>query len=256
MSSLSSCLYKGGLLHRRYRPRRHELRYDVMNLFVDVDELPALHHRSWLLGYNRFRLFSIQDRHHGPADGTQVAQHMRTVMRQLNLPSPVHRIFMFCYPAVLGWVFNPLTVYYGVDADGHLTCMVYEVNNTFGQRHTYAMAVDGFGPHTSQKQFYVSPFNPVAGEYRFGGDIADEHLRLNIALFEQGALKLCARFEGQRVPLSGRRLVLSLLPMLVQPIKVVAGIHWEALKLYLKGLRPFPRPPHARFSITHSKAEP
>jgi DUF1365 family protein len=256
MTNLVSCLYAGSLLHRRYRPRRHELRYDVMNLFVDVDELPQISRKSWLFGYNRFKLFSIQDRHHGPGDGTPVAQHVRDVMGQLELRKPASRIFMFCYPAVLGRVFNPLTVYYGFDDSGHVVCMVYEVNNTFGQRHTYALAVDGFDQHISAKQFCVSPFNPVEGEYRFGGVLEDKELRLNIALFEHNALKLCARFEGHRVALSDRQLLCSLLPMLVQPIKVVAGIHWEALKLYLKGLRPLPRPPHARFSITHSKAQP
>lgn len=256
MSGLASCLYAGGLIHRRYRPRRHELRYDVMNLFADVDELPSLSRKFWLFGYNRFSLFSIMDRNHGPGDGTPVAQHVRDVMSRLGLAKPVSRIFMFCYPAVLGRVFNPLTVYYGFDEAGHVTCMVYEVNNTFGQRHSYAMAVDGLGEHSSAKKFYVSPFNPTDGEYRFSGMINNDRLRLNIALFEQGDMKLCARFEGRRIEFSDSRLFRSLLPMIVQPVKVVAGIHWEALKLYLKGLRPLPRPPHAKFSVTLTKAKP
>lgn len=256
MTRVSSALYSGSLLHRRYRPRRHELRYDVTNLFIDVDELPEISRRSWLFGYGRKALFSVQDRNHGPGDGTPVAQHVRSLMAELPVAKPVGRIFMFCYPAVLGRVFNPLTVYFGFDDEGQLCAVVYEVNNTFGQRHSYAMAVDGQTPHAAEKTFYVSPFNPAEGEYHFSCAIEQDHLRLNIALFEGRDLKLCARFEGQRQELQDKVLLRSLFSLALQPLKIIAGIHWEALKLYLKGLRPQPRPAHAKFSVSLPKVKP
>jgi DUF1365 family protein len=219
-------------------------------VLVDVDRLEELNRSSWLIGYNRTRFLSINDHNYGPGDGTPIAVHVRGLMSALELAQPVARIFMLCFPAVLGRVFNPLTVYFGQSDDGEWLAVVYEVSNTFGQRHAYSMAVEKGQAHSAKKCFYVSPFNAVEGEYRFAIERRGEHLRLNIALFETGRLKLVARFEGDEQPLKDGALLKSLLRLGSQPIKVVAAIHWEALKLYLKGLRPTPRPYHAAYAAT------
>lgn len=255
MNGIVSSLCAGEVLHRRYLPKRHELRYKVVNLFIDIDELPHLSAKSWLFGYNRFSLFSIQDKNHGPADGTPVAVHVRGLMNALASAKSVNRIFMFCYPAVLGRVFNPLTVYFGFSGAEELVAMVYEVNNTFGQRHSYALAVNGQQVHRAQKELYVSPFNAVIGEYHFGVMLAHGHLRMNIALFEGAAFKFCARFNGQQQEFSDAALLRSVFSLLVQPLKIIGGIYLEALKLYLKGLRLASRPAHAKFSVTFSKVK-
>jgi DUF1365 family protein len=245
-----NAIFKGLLLHRRYAPARHELSYQVADVLVDVDRLEELNRSSWLIGYNRTRFLSINDHYYGPGDGTPIAVHVRGLMSALELAQPVARIFMLCFPAVLGRVFNPLTVYFGQSDDGEWLAVVYEVSNTFGQRHAYSMAVEKGQAHSAKKCFYVSPFNAVEGEYRFAIERRGEHLRLNIALFETGRLKLVARFEGDEQPLTDGALLKSLLRLGSQPIKVVAAIHWEALKLYLKGLRPTPRPYHAAYAAT------
>lgn len=256
MKGLSSSLCVGEVMHRRYQPLRHELRYQVANLLVDIDELPQLSKKSWLFGYNKFSLFSVQDKNHGPADGTSISKHVRALMDALPTNQSVKRIFMFAYPAVFGRVFNPLTVYFGFSADDELVAMVYEVNNTFGQRHSYAVAVSGQETHTATKELYVSPFNAVAGDYHFRVTLSQGHLRLNIALFEGTTFKLCARFDGNQTKFSDAALMQSALSLLWQPIKVIGGIHYEALKLYLKGLRIAPRPAHAKFASTISKVRP
>lgn len=253
MTELCSSLYAGTLLHRRYTPRRHAFHYHVMNVFIDVDELEATDRNLWLFSYNARSLFSIHDRNHGPGDGTPIATYIRGVMEQLGSLRPICRIFMFCSPAAFGYVFNPLTVYFGYDARQNLVAMVYEVNNTFGQRHSYAIGIDGQETHVAEKQLYVSPFNPVRGEYRFNCSVDPKHLRLNIALFEDEALKLCARFTGDSKALSDAVLLRSVFSLLVQPIKIIAGIHWEALKLCLKGLRPQLRPEQPKFLVSLSK---
>jgi DUF1365 family protein len=245
-----NAIFKGLLLHRRYAPTRHELSYHVADVLVDVDRLEELNRSSWLIGYNRTRLLSINDHNYGPGDGTPIAVHVRGLMNALELSHPVERIFMLCFPAVLGRVFNPLTVYFGQSIDGNWLAVVYEVSNTFGQRHAYVMAVEEGRSHSASKCFYVSPFNAVEGEYRFAIERQRENLRLNIALFEKGRLKLVARFEGNEQPLTDGVLLKTLLRLGAQPIKVVAAIHWEALKLYLKGLRPTPRPHHAAYAAT------
>lgn len=247
-----NAIFKGSLMHRRYLPTRHELSYQVADVLVDVEQLEQLNEKSWLFGYNRRRLFSIDDKNHGPGDGTQIARHVRGLMGGLKLAAPIARIFMLCYPAVLGKVFNPITVYFGLAADGRWLGVVYEVSNTFGQRHSYVLPVFDGAAHRAEKCFYVSPFNGVEGEYHFSIERQPNHLRLNIALFEQGRLKLAARFEGQEEPLSDTALLRGLARLALQPIKILAAIHWEAMKLYLKGLRPTPRPAHARFVATQT----
>ena len=247
-------LFTGSVLHRRYRPKRHELRYQVADVLLDVDQLESLNSSTLLFGYNRRRLFSIADRNHGPSDGTPIAAHVRKLMDGIQTRQPVKRIFMLCYPAVLGFVFNPITVYFGLGEAGEWLAVVYEVSNTFGQRHSYAMAVEEGTPHSAAKQFYVSPFNPAEGEYHFDVQRYEDGLRLNISLFEQGKLKLCARFDGKETAFSEAELIRGLVRLVMQPLKVIVAIHWEAAKLYLKGLRPMPRPWHEKFKITtHSK---
>jgi len=244
----ANAIFTGKLMHRRYQPTRHELSYSVADVLLDVDRLEDLNHTSWLFGYNRNRLFSINDKNHG--DGQPIATHVRALLQGLELDEQVARIFMLCYPAVLGRVFNPLTVYFGLAEDGRWLAVVYEVSNTFGQRHSYVLPVVEGAAHSAEKCFYVSPFNKVAGEYRFSIEHEQGHLRLNIALFEADKLILAARFDGREQPLSDFALLCGILSLATQPLKVVVGIHWEALKLYLKGLRPTPRPAHGRFKAT------
>ena len=243
-------LFSGSLVHRRYFPKRHALCYAVTDVLLDVDQLESLNASTFFFGYNRKRLFSIADRNHGPGDGTSIAVHVRELMGRLKTSKPVKRIYMLCYPAVFGRVFNPVTVYFGLDDEGEWQAVVYEVNNTFGQRHSYAIAVEEGREHSATKQLYVSPFNPVEGEYHFNVNRFEDGLRLNISLFEQGKFKLCARFDGKERPFSQTELLKSLFGLVIQPFKVIVGIHWEAARLYVKGLRLKPRPVHASFSST------
>jgi len=245
-----NAIFTGKLMHRRYQPRHHELSYHVADVLVDVDRLEELNRSSWLFGYNRKRLFSIDDKNHGVGDGSPIAAHVRGLMDGLELGESIARIFMLCYPAVLGRVFNPLTVYFGLAVDGRWLAVVYEVNNTFGQRHSYVLPVVDGAEHRVEKCLYVSPFNNVEGEYHFSVERQTDHLRLNIALFEHGRLKMVARFEGQEESFSDMTLLQSLAQLALQPVKVMMAIHWEALRLYLKGLRPKARPVHARFAAT------
>ncbi len=251
-----NAIFKGTLLHRRYQPCRHELNYTVADVLIDVDQLEALNGNAWLMGYNRNRLFSITDKNHGPGDGTGIAIHVRDLLKRLELDEPIDRIYMLCYPAVLGKAFNPLTVYFGLAADGRWLAVVYEVNNTFGERHSYVLPVGSDTDQRADKQFFVSPFNEVAGEYHFSVVRQPGHLRLNIALFQHSQLILAARFEGVETPLTDGGLLRGLFLLALQPVKVLAAIHWEAAKLYAKGLRLTLRPFHARFAATQGKPTP
>jgi DUF1365 family protein len=237
-----TCLYRGEVVHRRLRPVRHELRYRVFNLLADVDTLEETAGRLRWFSYNRFNLFSIMDRNHGPGDGTPVREHAWKLVRSAEGGDQVKRIFMFCYPSVLGYVFNPLTVYYGLDADDQLRMMIYEVNNTFGGRHSYVVPVGEELAQKAPKQFFVSPFNAVEGNYTFHFTPPEEKMALGVALSVEDQPVLNAYVSGQRLKLTDGALLKSFLGVPFLTIKVIGAIHLQALRLWWKGLRLKPRP--------------
>lgn len=237
-----SCLYHGEVVHRRLNPLRHELRYRVFNLLADVDRLEELARGLRLFSYNRFNLFSIKDRNHGPGDGTPVREHAWSLVRAAESGEAVRRIFMFCYPSVLGYVFNPLTVYYGMDEEGRLRLMIYEVNNTFGGRHSYVLPVDGRMAQSAPKHFFVSPFNAVEGHYTFNFTAPEERMALGVALSVEGAPVLKAYVSGVRKALTDANLLRSFLGIPLLTLKVTGAIHLHALKLWWKGLKLNRRP--------------
>lgn len=254
MSALKSCLYHGEVVHRRSAPVRHELRYRVFNLFADIDELPELDERLRLFSYNRFNLFSIADRNHGAGDGSSLRAHVWAMVREVDPDCGITQVFMFCYPGVLGFVFNPLTVYYGYTAAGQLRLMIYEVNNTFGQRHSYVIPANDTWEQSCAKSFYVSPFNDADGRYHFRISPPGDTLKLAITLHTAGKPCLAAWFTGTREDLTDRNLFRSFASLPAMPLKVYGGIHWEAARLWIKGLRfkPRPAPPPTPVSISKS----
>lgn len=246
---LTTCLYHGEVVHRRINPLRHELRYKVFNLFADVDRLEETAAGLRLLSYNKPNLFSIMDRNHGAGDGTPIAAHAWTLVRASENGSEVKRIFMFCYPSVLGYVFNPLTVYYAFDAEERLRLMIYEVNNTFGGRHSYVIPVGGHFAQTAPKHFFVSPFNAVEGHYTFHFSAPGQKMALGIALTAGEKPVLNAYVSGARTVLGDGTLLRSFLGIPFLTFKVIGAIHLQALQLYLKGLKFNRRPGGANHTI-------
>ncbi len=239
---MQTCLYHGEVVHRRLNPLRHELRYRVFNLLADVDRLEDLSTSLRLFSYNRLNLFSIMDRNHGRGDSTPVKDHAWALVRAADGGDAVRRVFMFCYPSVLGYVFNPLTVYYGLDAEDRLKMMIYEVNNTFGGRHSYVLPVGTTLTQSAPKHFFVSPFNAVEGHYTFTFTVPEERMALGVALSVAGTPVLNAYVSGARRPLTDANLLRSFLGIPLLTFKVTAAIHLHALKLWWKGLKLNRRP--------------
>jgi DUF1365 family protein len=166
------------------------------------------------------------------------------------------RIAILCYPRILGYAFNPLTTYFVHDRSGRLRLMIYEVNNTFGERHTYVLPVDGTGAdgtvaQETRKVFYVSPFNQVEGRYGFRVTPPADTVALGVSLKTAEGPLLKAHFRGDRRPLTDKTLLAATARMPLMTLKVMAGIHIEAARLWLKGLRIVrrPKPPAEPFSI-------
>jgi uncharacterized protein len=152
-----------------------------------------------------------------------------------------------CYPRLFGYAFNPLSVYFCYRADGELALMIYEVRNTFGEIHPYVLAVkpgeiSAAGIRQEQdKLFYVSPFIGMAMRYHFRVSPPGERIKLRILETDCEGPLLAATFNGRRRALTSAALLRSFFALPVVSLKIVAAIHWEALRLWLKGLRLVPR---------------
>lgn len=243
---MDDAIYTGDVRHRRVRPVRHALSYRVFALFADVDRLDALDRASRVFRHNRPGLVSVYDRDHGEGDGRPIGDWLRGLADSAGCGTDVRRFVMLGYPRILGYVFNPLTVFYGLDATGGIRLIVYEVRNTFGQKMVYVLpaeqADDGTISQRTAKRFYVSPFNDVSGDYTFRLTEPGETLTLGIALRDAEGPLLNASFHGHRRPFNDRALLAALAATGWMTVKVIVGIHLEAARLALKGLRLRPRP--------------
>lgn len=238
MSAVSAALYFGEVVHERQRPRKHRLRYSVFSLLVDVDQLAALSAQSRLFAYNGRALFSVHDQDHGRTPGQPLADWAREALTRAGLGRAGHRIDLLCYPRLLGYVFNPLSVYFCHDDAGVLAAIIYEVHNTFGERHAYVVSVDDGAREVIRQQgpkaFFVSPFIPMECDYKFRVQPPGEYVRVVMRVEDGDGLLLAASFNARRRPFSDRRLALAALRYPFLTLKVMAGIHWEALKLWKK----------------------
>lgn len=239
-----SALYLGDVMHSRLRPRRHRLHYRVFTLLLDLDELPELSRASHLFGYNRRAFLSFWDKDHGDGRTGSLRPWIEGQLREANCLEAGMRIRVLCYPRILGYVFNPLTVYFCHAASGGLRAILYEVCNTFGERHTYVIAVPdetaGVVRQSCAKALYVSPFMPMACLYRFHIEPPAESVVVRIDESDSDGPLLVASFAGKRRAFSDRALLGALLRYPLMTLKVTAGIHWEALRIWRKGV-PFHR---------------
>jgi DUF1365 family protein len=254
MSRFASGLYLGAVTHRRFKPRRHSLRYRLFMLLLDLDELEALDRERRLFGYHRRALLSFHDADHGDGSGAPLRPQIERRLEAAGLPvgGPIR---ILCLPRVLGFVFNPLSEIYCHAPDGRLVAIVHQVTNTFGERHSYLLPVEeADGAAVRQgcgKRFYVSPFMDMDLAYDFRIVPPGERVSTAIRVRDADGPVLSAAFSGERRPMTDANLLEAWLGHPLVTFKVVAAIHWEALRLWLKGvkLRRRPPPPAEPFTV-------
>jgi uncharacterized protein len=259
---VSLCL--GSVFHVRVKPA-HRFFYKVFALWLDVDRLPEAHQKSVLFSVNRFNVLSFFEKDHVPSKPeTTLRARLNHVLAPLSLPK--NHIFMLCYPRVFGFVFNPITTYFVFNTDQHLIAMVYEVRNTFGGHHTYVSAVNPpstCARHSHNKELYVSPFLPQNLRYDFFVRATQNHV--NVRILERdlerdsqsaphNSLVLSALFQGTLQPLTTGLILKTLVKIPFLTLKVIGGIHFEALKLWRKGLKMQPDYKASK-PITYSKKD-
>nr|WP_294550646.1 DUF1365 family protein [uncultured Rhodopila sp.] len=240
---MTSALYTGTVMHQRYKPRRHALRYRLCWMLFDLDDLP---HRLHLFSHNRFNLISFHDRDHLDGSVGNLRGQVEAALAAAGLHPDGGAIRLLCMPRVLGHAFNPITVFFCYRSDGTLTAMLYEVHNTFGDRHSYLIPVEGPAAKTIRqgcaKAFFVSPFNRMAMTYAFRVVPPAETTAVVVHGDDAEGRVITASFAGRRTELSDASLAAIVLRHGMLSLKVLGAIHWEAAKLWLKGLRLQPRP--------------
>lgn len=258
-----SALYSGSVVHRRLRPVAHRLRYRVFSLLLDLDELPRLARRLRFFSLDRFNLFSLHQGDHGAGGDQGLRPYVEQQLHAAGLATG-GAIRLLAMPRILGYAFNPLSVYFCHHPDGGLQAILYEVNNTFGERHSYLIAVDEAQRHGGEltqqceKRFHVSPFLALDMHYRFG--IAapradDERLRITVTASDVEGPVLTACFDARRRALDDRQLLRAFFACPLLTLKVMTAIHWEALRLWAKGLRLHRRPgaPERTVTVVNNK---
>ena len=244
-------LYLGHVLHRRLRPCVHVLRYRVLHMALDIDRIDDVAAGLLLFSRGRFNLFAFHDRDAG--DGGPLRAHAERLLFEAGIASDGGRIVLLTMPRILGYAFNPLSTWFCHGADGALRAVIYEVSNTFGERHNYVMAAEpGAGTlhHSAPKRFHVSPFLPMDLEYAFRIQPPGERLGIGITVSDAQGPILAAVHTARRKALSDAALLRAAITYPLATLKVTAGIHWEALKLWIKRVPLFRKPPPPAQSVT------
>ncbi len=242
--AFTSKIYFGEVVHRRHTPHRHYLRYRVCYLLLDLDEVDSLTHACKLLSRNRFNIFSFHDCDHGDGSSTPLRMQLESHLAAAGIAPPGGPIRVLTLPRILGYVFNPISTYFCYRRDGDLAAILYEVTNTFRQRHFYASAVcsQNMPRHRFRKALYVSPFLSMGMTYSFRVVPPNEHLALSVTCSDDVQPILFTSLLARRRPLNDGFLFRALLLYPMLTVKVMTGIHWEALRLWLKGIRVMQRP--------------
>ncbi|MGV6857819.1 MAG: DUF1365 domain-containing protein [bacterium] len=244
----TACLYRAQVMHQRFKTVDYHFHYRIFSLLLDIDTIPEVAAASRLFSFNRFNLLSFHASDHLPAGETDLRAWANGVLDRAGIDGDRLRIRLLCFPRVLGWVFNPLSLWYCETPEGRPAAVIAEVRNTFGERHSYLLKPSAEHEgwpllQRHRKDFHVSPFIGMQAEYAFRLPRPDERLSVLIREFEGEELMLVASQTGVRKPFTDWELLRQAASVPLQTLKVLAAIHWQALKIWLKGGQFHHKPP-------------
>ena len=240
MSNFTSSIYSGFVTHERFKPRRHFFSYKTFSLLIDLEEIKDLEKKITIFSYNKFNILSFYNIDHGNRDGSSLMKWVKKTLKKAKINFKLEKVKLLCYPRFFGYVFNPLSIFYCYDKNLKLKAILYEVKNTFNEQHTYIFRCTRAANlvlHKCDKKFYVSPFIEMKTFYNFRLLNPGKKLNVLIKQNDKEGLLLIARQVGKRVDLTSKNLFFEFLKHPLMSFKVIAAIHFEAFRLWVKGIK-------------------
>ena len=233
---MNSCIYNGEVVHKRFKPVKHFLRYKTFSFFIDLDEIEKLDKDNPIFSYNKFNIFSFYDKDHGDRDGKPLKIWVLDNLKKFDISENINNIKLLCYPRIFGYVFNPLSIFYCYE-NNLLKAIFYEVKNTFNEQHTYIFRVKDNNKidQKCKKKFYVSPFMDMDTYYNFKLLSPNEKLSISINQSDKEDVVLTAVQTGKRKEFTFKQLIINFFKYPLMTVKIISAIHFEALLLWKKG---------------------
>lgn len=245
-------LWRGHTIHQRSMPFMHRFKYGLALIDIDIDRLDEAGRQCALFSVERLNLFSFNRRDHGDgkADDLRPWAERRFADADIDLKGGEIRLITFARHAF--YKFAPISLWLGYGNDGALKGILYEVNNTFGESHVYVAATPGDArhEHATDKVFHVSPFFDISGTYQFTLRANESDLRLIVATQEQGAQSHVATISAKARPATSANFLSLAITKPLSSLTVSLGIHWQALKLWLKGAKYHSKPKQSSVRTT------
>ena len=234
----NSKIYTGKVIHRRFKPKEHFFKYSVFSLLIDLDELVDIQKEISIFSYNKFNIISFFEKDHGERDSSSLKNWVYSNLKKIGIEEEV-KIQLLCYPRIFGYVFNPLSIFFVYDKSLKLIAILYEVKNTFGEQHTYVFKTNDEKviQNICKKQFYVSPFIEMNCEYSFKILKPEGQLSVVINQSDNEGKLLFASQDGTAREFNNKNLIISFLSHPLMSFKVIAAIHYEAFKLWIKRIK-------------------
>ena len=268
---LRSSLYEARVMHHRLEPRTHHFEYGIFLACLDLDELDTLDARLRFFSRNRRNWLEFRDSDHLPNPEESGPKNQENEQQKPNIKRALQtwlkqqgvsladndRVLLLTLPRIAGYVFNPVSFYFCTKASGQALCAVAEVGNTFGELKPYLVPLsaapdgqnDQDGPRfrcVVPKHYYVSPFTPLDVCFDFQLQTPGPRLRVAVNDVSQGRNLLLTTLTGSQRPITDREILRLSLRYPLVTLKVISAIHWQALRLWLKGV-----PWYAKSQGTH-----
>ena len=236
----NSFIYTGNVVHKRFKPKIHFFKYKIFSLLIDLSEIHLLDKELKIFSYNKFNIISFYDKDHGARDGSSVQNWVKDNLKKNNIDTNNIQIKLLCYPRIFGYVFNPLSVFYIYDKNSNLISILYEVKNTFGEQHTYIFKTNinnNLVQHMCKKKFHVSPFIEMDCVYFFRLLKPGNKISVIIDQNDKEGKILYASQDGVKSEITNANLTKSYLKHPLMTFKIILAIHFEAFKLWSKGIK-------------------
>ncbi len=243
---MSANLFLGSVMHERLKPVANRFRYPIFFIQVRLSKLDGARRR--LLSVDRWNLFSLYRRDYGPRDGGDLYPWICNLLQREGLSAVNGEVILQTFPRVLGYAFNPVSFWLCHDRAGSLRAVLAEVNNTFGEHHTYLLskpnvaAIERADWLETKKQFHVSPFLKIEGHYRFRFSVSEEKSAIRIDHHNADGELLRTSIVGRVTPITSGRLLFAFVRYPWMTLGVILRIHWQALKLWAKGVTFYRKP--------------